>query len=98
VEAQIGQLRGQLLHSEQEKELMRLKLEQERLEREKAQKQVRGGCGCGWAWVCKEFGREGKSMPSAGSMLHCILLTNQQLKVCVGVCGCVVHRWRWLAR
>ncbi len=43
VEEQIAQLRGQLLHSEQEKDLMRLKLEQEKSEREKAQKQVRAG-------------------------------------------------------
>ena len=37
---QIGHLRGQLLRSEQDKELMRIKLEEEIAEREKAQKQV----------------------------------------------------------
>lgn len=42
VEEQISQLRSQLLHIEQEKELMRIKLEEEVAEKEKAQKQVRG--------------------------------------------------------
>lgn len=41
LEGQIGSLRGQLLRSEQEKELMRIKLQEEKTEREKAQKQVR---------------------------------------------------------
>lgn len=40
-EEQISHLRGQLLRSEQDKELMRSKLEEERGEREKAQKQVK---------------------------------------------------------
>ena len=39
---QVGQLRAQLLRSEQEKELMRMTLQEEKEEREKAQKQV--GC------------------------------------------------------
>ncbi|KAJ9530112.1 hypothetical protein QJQ45_023377, partial [Haematococcus lacustris] len=39
VVGQIGHLRGQLLRSEQENELMRIKLEEEKQEREKAQKQ-----------------------------------------------------------
>lgn len=40
VGGQIGQLRAQLLRSEQEMHLMRSKLEEEKTEREKAQKQV----------------------------------------------------------
>lgn len=42
VEEQIGHLRGQLLRSEQEMELMRIKLEEEKKERQKAQDQVSG--------------------------------------------------------
>ena len=40
VVAQIEHLRGEMLRSEQEKELMRVKLQEEVAEREKAQKQV----------------------------------------------------------
>jgi len=43
VEAEIGQLRAQLLHKDQENERVQLQLQEEKEERERAQRKVRPG-------------------------------------------------------